>query len=261
MAERSEYPPGTFSWIDLGTPDVEAAKRFYTGLFGWEAHAMAAGEAATYVVCTLRGRRVAALFERQPQPDGLPPIWGNYISVQDADAAARRADELGGTLHGEPFDVLDAGRMAVISDPTGAMVSLWEPRSQHGAELVNEPGCLTWNELGTNDPETAGRFFSRLLGWSVDRVEGPEPPYWSIEVGGRPNGGMRQLSAPEVKAGSPSHWLAYFGVEELEAATARAGELGGQVLAGPIDMEAGRFAVLKDPQNTPFALWAGRFDP
>jgi predicted enzyme related to lactoylglutathione lyase len=260
MGERSEHPPGTFSWVDLGTPDVEAAKRFYTGLFGWETTDTPAGDADVYVVCTLGGRRVAAIFGRQPQPGGLPPMWASYVTVEDADATARRAPELGGTVHGEPFDVFDAGRMAVLSDPTGAMVSVWEPRAQIGAELVNEPGSLTWNDLGTSDPEGAAHFYSALLGWTVTAIEGAEPPYWSITLNGRGNGGMRQLSPPEVEAGSPSHWLPYFAVADLEDATTRVGEMGGAVLAGPLEVPGGRFAVIKDPQNTPFGLFAGELD-
>src|SRR3954452_3857086 len=153
MGERTKHAPGTFSWADVTTTDQDSAKRFYSGLFGWEADDQPVGDGVYYSMMRLDGRNVAAV---SPQPQqqreaGVPSMWNNYVTVESADAAAERAAELGATVHAPPFDVLEAGRMAVIQDPQGAFFMVWEPRQMFGAALVNEPGALCWNELASND--------------------------------------------------------------------------------------------------------------
>lgn len=175
MGERTHYAPGTFCWVGLATSDPAAAEQFYTSLFGWEAEELSAGEAGTYTMLRRTAHDVAILYRQQPEARaaGAPPHWTSYISVEDADATAARAAELGGTaVFREPFDVLDAGRVAAISDPTGAIVSLWQPRSRIGATLVNDVGALCWNELATTDVEQATAFFGRAAWLAVrDRRE------------------------------------------------------------------------------------------
>ena len=191
MGERTHYEPGTFCWVGLATSDPAAAEQFYAGLFGWEAERFSAGEAGTYTMLRRTAHDVAILYRQQPEARaaGAPPHWTSYISVEDADATAARAGELGGAaVFREPFDVLDAGRVAAISDPTGAIVSLWQPRSRIGATLVNDVGALCWNELATTDVERATTFFGELLGW---QYETDESGYASIRNGGRLNGGIR----------------------------------------------------------------------
>src|ERR1700756_2789601 len=160
MGERTQYTPGTFSWADLNTTDQEAAKAFYSGLFGWEITDMPAGEGVNYAMGAIDGSSVAAI---SPQPQqqreaGVPPVWNSYITVESADAALGLAIELGGHVHADAFDVLDAGRMGVVQDPQGAYFLVWEPRSNIGASLVNAPGALSWNELHTEDIDAAEDF-------------------------------------------------------------------------------------------------------
>ena len=258
MGKRARYEPGPFCWVDLATTDPAGAKAFYGELFGWVAEDTPAGEAGIYTMLRLDGDDVAALYEldAERRARGIPPHWFHYVSVEDADATATRARELGGTVFGEAFDVLDAGRMAIIQDPTGATLAAWQPRAHIGAGRVNDPGCLTWNELQTPDPETAATVYAGLFGWETERIEQDgKLVYVTIRNAGRTNGGIMPMT--DQQAGVPSHWLAYFTVPSTDAGIARVRELGGDVLAGPLDVPNGRIAVVRDPQGAAFALFEG----
>lgn len=255
MGARTGYAPGTFCWVDLTTPDQDAAKSFYTSLLGWEAQDMPAGEGVVYSMMMRDGSPVAAISPQPPQQRdaGVPPLWNSYVSVQSADAVAQRAGELGANVHAPPFDVFEAGRMAVIQDPQGAHILLWEPREHFGAALVNAPGALVWNELNTPDTDASSAFYSDLFGWEISPFEGTGEPYLSIKNAGANNGGVRELATPGV----PPHWLAYFGIEDIDQGIARVQELGGGVIAGPIDIQIAKIAIVSDPQGAIFALYAG----
>ncbi len=259
MGERMTYTPGTFSWTDLNATDQEAAKAFYTGLFGWEITDMPAGEGVMYSMAAIDGKWVAAI---SPQPQqqreaGVPPAWNSYITVESVDDTAARARELGATVHAEPFDVLQAGRMAVVQDPQGAWFLLWQPKDHIGAGLVNAPGALSWNELATPDLDGSATFYADLLGWTVTPVEGAEPPYRVVRTAdGHNNGGMRPPQPPGV----PPHWLVYFATSDIESSAAKAGELGGNVLLPPTDIGIATIAVVQDPQGAVFALYAGALE-
>jgi len=261
MGKRERYEPGTFCWVDLETTDPAGAKAFYGELFGWEAEDMPVGESGTYTVLRLDGDEVCALYElsAERREQGIPPHWFSHVSVEDADAAAARARELGGTVYGEVFDVLDAGRIAIIQDPTGAMLAAWQPRAHIGARRVNDPGCLSWNELQTRDPEAAAAFYSGLFGWETEPIEEDgKLVYVVIKNAGSSNGGIMPMT--EQHGDAPSSWLAYFTVLSCDGAVARVRELGGDVLAGPLDVGAGRIAVVSDPQGAVFALFEGETD-
>jgi uncharacterized protein len=255
MGERTEHAPGSFSWADLATTDGDAAKAFYTGLFGWEPEDNPIPEGGVYTMLRRRGKAVAALYA--PPPPGQPPAWTSYVTVASADAAADAVRQNGGTVEAEPFDVMDVGRMAVIQDPTGAFFAVWEPRASIGAEIVNEPGALTINQLNTNDPERAQEFYSGAFGWRFESVEGGDVPYWGIYNGDRLNGGMMPL---QPEGGAPPHWLVYFGSENVDDDVGRIGELGGQVLVPPMSVPGGRILVAQDPTGGVFAILSGRFD-
>jgi uncharacterized protein len=259
MGERTSYEPGTFSWADLATSDPEGAKAFYSGLFGWEIEDMPAGQGQVYSMARLDGKYVAAMSSDGAE-EGIPPHWNNYVTVASVNDAAGRARELGATVMLEPFDVLEAGRMAVIQDPTGAAICLWEPRDHIGAQRVNDPGCLTWNDLSTTDPEAAERFYSELFGWAFEQVGPPEVQYWVFANKGRRNGGMRKQGEDEVGQGVPPNWMPYFTVESSERATARVEELGGGVMVPTTEVPAGKFTVVRDPQGAFFALFEGEVD-
>ncbi len=257
MGERSAYAPGTFCWAELATTDQPAAKTFYSELLGWTAEDSPVGEGVVYSMMSRDGKQVGAIA---PQPQAqreanVPPTWNSYVSVQSADAVAERAKQLGASVHAPAFDVMQAGRMAVIQDPQGAYFMVWEPREHFGAALVNAPGALVWNELSSPDVDASGAFYGELFGWSVAPFEGSPEPYLSIKNGDANNGGIRP--APP---GTPPFWLVYFGVEDIDEGLARLGELGGSVHAGPIDIQIAKIAVVADPQGAVFALYAGELE-
>jgi predicted enzyme related to lactoylglutathione lyase len=256
MGERSRYEPGTFCWVGLATSDPAAAKAFYTGLFGWQVEDVPAGAAGTFTMLRHRRKDVALLYRQMPpaRAAGAPPHWTSFLSVQDADATAARADALGGAaLFREPFDVLGDGRVAAISDPTGAIVSLWQPRARIGATLVNDPGAWCWNELATPDVALAARFFADLLGWDYEPASGGRT---TIVNAGGVNGSMRELTGPE-----PAHWLPYFTVEDVEEPARAAERAGGRRLTPAIELDRGRYTVIADPLGAAFAVFEGDTDP
>jgi uncharacterized protein len=259
MGERTQYTPGTFSWTDLNTTDQDAAKAFYSALFGWEITDMPVGEDAVYSMAAIDGKWVGAI---SPQPQqqrdaGVPSAWNSYVTVTDADEAAARATELGATVHAPPFDVMDAGRMAVVQDPQGAWFLLWQPKDHIGAGLVNAPGALAWNELGSPDVDGSAAFYGDLLGWTTLPMEGADPPYLVVSNSdGHSNGGIR----PPAPPGTPPFWLVYFGSADLDASLAKVSELGGKVLVGNTDIGIAKIAVVQDGQGAVFALYEGRLD-
>jgi predicted enzyme related to lactoylglutathione lyase len=258
MGERTEYTPGAFSWADLTTPDQDAAKAFYSALFGWQITDMPVDESSSYSMAALDGKPVAAITPQpqQQRDNGVPPLWNSYITVQDADAAVERAKELGANIHAPAFDVMQAGRTAVIQDPQGAYLLVWQPRDHIGARLVNAPGALCWNELGSPDMEGSARFYGELFGWKTTPMEGDMPYLVIVNSDGRSNGGIR----PPMPPGAPPSWLVYFAVEDIDAAVAKVTELGGAVLGEPTDIGIARIAVVTDPQGGVLALYDGNLD-
>ena len=257
MGERTSYPSGTFSWVDLATTDVVAAKAFYGDLFGWESEDMPAGDAGTYSMQLKDGREVAGLYELGPEmpEQGTQPHWTSYVTVADVDASATRAEELGGTVVAGPFDVMEAGRMAIVRDPQGAVIGLWQAGRHPGARLVNEAGALSWNDLITPDPHASRRFYSELFGWRIEEVPGSGGYYWSIHNRESANGGLLPLD------GVPPAWKAYFATDDLDVAIASVTDAGGSVLMPPREVPAGRFGAVRDPQGAAFSLLEGRLDP
>jgi predicted enzyme related to lactoylglutathione lyase len=246
MGARESYPPGTFSWADLGTTDPAGARDFYARLLGWQAVEVPVGGERF----RLEGADVAGLHQAA---EGEPPRWTSFVTVEDADAVVARARELGGEVVTEPSDLPEAGRTALVRDPTGAVVRLWQPAGQAGAARVNDPGCLVWNELASPDPERAREFYAALLGWTA---EADETGYATIRRDGEPNGGIRPLQEDEAP-----QWLVYFTVTSVDAAADTVREAGGRVLAGPMAVTMGRIAVVADPQGAVLALFEGQVDP
>ena len=256
MGERSQYAPGTFSWVDLATTDPDAAKAFYGALFGWQAEDVPV-PGGYYSMQRVDGKDVAAIAGQPPaqRNAGVPPAWQSYVTVASADEAAQRAGELGGSVHAPAFDVMEAGRMAVIQDPEGAYFMVWEPKNHVGAGLVNAPGAFCWNELAAADLDSAPGFYSDLFGWRAEPFEGAPTRYLTIKNGQQTNGGMREKQPEE-----PPRWLVYFAVADLDAGVAKLSELGGSTIAGPFEMAMARMAVVQDPQGAVFALYAGQLE-
>ena len=256
MPDRDSYPEGTPSFVDLMTPDVDGAKSFYTALFGWDWEANDTDQpGGQYHMASLRGRTVCGLSpQAQEQVDmGLPPMWSAYITVDDIDTTAGRVESSGGSVMAPPFDVMDAGRMAVVVDPAGAVVCLWQAREHPGAEIVNEPGAFCWAELQTSDQAGAAEFFGKLVGWDAQTVDmGPMGAMTMFKLG--ENDIASAMDVP--MEGIPPHWQVYFAVADCDAACARITELGGQVLMPPMDSPPGRMAAVADPIGGVFSIIA-----
>ena len=254
MPQVTEYAPGTPSWVDLASPDADASARFYGGLFGWEAaEAGPVEETGGYRMLTLGGRNVAGLGPTQGE--GQPAMWTTYVSTDDADAVVARVREAGGQVVMDPFDVLGAGRMAVFADTAGAFISVWQPQTHHGADVVNEPGSFCWNELATRDIDVAKRFYEAVFDWRGETNAYGDSSYTEWQLGGRTIGGMIQMNE-QWPQDVPPHWMVYFAVEDVDASAAKAEELGGKIAVPPTDTPAGRFAVLNDPHGAVFSIIA-----
>jgi hypothetical protein len=258
MGERTSYTHGTFSWVENATTDQDGTKSFYATLFGWDYDDSPVGDGIYYSMAKLNGKYVAAIAPQQQDERamGVPPHWNSYITVDDVDAVSARVEELGGTLHAPPFDVMEVGRMSALSDATGAVVYLWQAKQHIGAGLVNAPGAFCWNELATRDPDVAQQFWGGLLGWNFERIDAGPMDYWSISNAGRPNGGMHRMG-DETPADVPSYWLVYFAVDSIDAATPNAG-----TPVVPKTQAGGEnaFAVFSDPAGAVFGLFEGRLD-
>ncbi len=253
MSTVTEYAPGTPSWVDLSSPDLDASAAFYGGLFGWDCiEAGDPAETGGYRMFQLRGATVAGLGPLQENAG--PPAWSTYVSVADADATAKAITDAGGTVMVPPMDVMEAGRMLVAADPTGAVFSAWQPKATIGAGIVNEPGALSWNELNTRDPDAAEPFYRAVFGWTANHNDmGGGATYTEWQLDGRSVGGMLDMRG-RVPEQIPAHWLTYFAVDDTDATVAKTTELGGAVMVPAMDIEPGRFAVVADPQGAFFAV-------
>ena len=276
MAERDGYIPGVPCWIDTSQPDPDAAAAFYGGLFGWEFEdVMPPGAEGRYLMARIRGGDVAGIGS---VPDGSPPmaVWNTYVQVESPDETANKVKSAGGATLTEPFDVMDAGRMAVFADPEGAVFCVWQPKRHKGARVINEHGALNFNGLATDDLEAARLFYGSVFGWRVLGV-GESFQAWALAAYGdhleQLQPGNRQRTAEmgvpgfedvvasidPLQDGVPAHWSVTFTVDNADEIAARAKELGGDVLAAPFDAPWVRMTVLSDPQGATFV--ASQFVP
>jgi predicted enzyme related to lactoylglutathione lyase len=252
MSERTGYAPGTPCWVDLATPDIEAAERFYGAIFGWEIPELPnSAEMGGYRRAKKDGRDVAGAMPLMQE--GQPPAWSTYVSVDDAEAIGRAVQENGGAMIAEPMAVATYGRLALFTDPEGAFFGIWEPADFAGAELVNEKGAVGWNELETRDPAAAKRFYGAVFGWEFEAESMGEMTYNVATVDGVRVAGMADIKG-RVPDEVPAHWMVYFGSVDTDEAVDKIKELGGQVMFGPVDIPAGRFAMVTDPQGAAFAV-------
>lgn len=248
-----EYPDGLFSWVDLSTTDPAGAKAFYNGLFGWEAEDLPIDGGGTYTMFRINGFDVAGMGEITPDmtAQGIPPAWASYVNHSDADAVAAKVAQAGGTMIFPPMDVMDQGRMFFATDPTGAMFGVWQPKTHIGAQLVNIPNTLVWNELQTRDVEAGKAFYEAVFGWTNESDDGG---YVMLRNNGRMQAGMLEMNEA-FGDDVPSNWAVYFLVEDLDASVKKAQELDGTILVPPMAAgEMGHFSVIQDPQGAVFTV-------
>jgi predicted enzyme related to lactoylglutathione lyase len=272
VPERDGYINGVPCWVDTAQPDPAAAAVFYGGLFGWEfEEAMPAGSAGSYLMARLRGGEVAAISSL-PEGDPAQAMWNTYIWVDNADEAAANARAAGGSVLSEPFDVMDAGRMATLADTDGAAFCVWQARQHKGARIVNEAGSLNFNVLNCRDLQAAKRFYGAVFGWTVLDLRTGD--YWTLTAYGdyleALTPGVRERAAAFGAPGfadvlaavtviaddnpaEPVHWGVTFATDDADATAAKAVELGGTVVSPPVDAPYSRLTVIRDPQGAMFS--------
>jgi len=252
MAKFESYREGTPSWVEHEAPDQAAAKEFYGGLFGWQYDdQLTDDQGGVYSLATIEGDKVAGLGGQQPGGEGQPAKWNVYLAADDVDSATERALAAGGKVLADPMDVGPAGRMAVVQDPGGATVGLWQGGETIGAERANEPGTNIWNELTVEDVDGAAAFYREVLGMEPQKQDmGDAGEYTTLHVDGKSVAGSMPL-----QPGMQPHWNVYFNVDDVDATVVRALELGAEVFAPAFDVPGiGRLGFLLDPQGASFNL-------
>jgi predicted enzyme related to lactoylglutathione lyase len=252
MSERTSYTPGTPSWVDLAAADLDAAKSFYGTLFGWT-YDESGPEYGNYNTARLNGKAVAGLAPMMGE--GMPTLWTTYIDTDNADELAGKIEDAGGSLMVKPMEVGVQGTMMVAIDPTGAAFGAWQAGVHFGAELVNEPGTLCWNELTTRDGARADSFYTTVFGYEVEqmRVDDPDFDYATYKIDGETVAG-RITMTPDFPADMPPHWTVYFAVDSAESAATTVASSGGTVLRGPFPSPYGVIATCLDPWGAAFSI-------
>lgn len=245
---------GAFATIDFAAKDFEGQSAFYERLFGWT-HSDVPTAGGPYRMFSKDGSGVAGSYPIKPEMEaaGIPSMWSTYIAVDDVNATAAKAVELGGQIIMPTQDAEGYGQFAGISDPTGGAVFLWHSAMPDVSAVYGVPGALAWNDLSSREPELAVSFFEALFGWGIQAMEGGSMPYWMITVDGEPQGGimpMPEMMPPEV----PANWLVYFGAEDVRATAEKAKALGGTIVVEPTDSSGMIWAVIEDPAGAVFGL-------
>ena len=245
----TKHDQGKFCWAELSTTDAPGAKKFYTALFGWEVEDHEMGPDMVYTMLNVNGQTAAAMY--QDNSGKAPPHWGAYISVDNVDASSARAKELGGTVVAEPFDVSVHGRMAVIQDPTGAAVCLWQATGHIGYTVINEPGAVCWNELHTRDTSAAAAFYAGMFGYGI-KESNMGMPYTELQIDGKSVAGIMSVQGDEP---IPPHWSIYFTVANCDETFTKATALGATTVVPPMDIPGvGKMALMQDPQGVYFSF-------
>ncbi|HEY7952556.1 MAG TPA: VOC family protein [Solirubrobacteraceae bacterium] len=249
-----EYAPGTPSWIELSSPDTDAAAAFYGQLMGWSATEPGPADTGGYRMFQQGEHNIAGLMGIMQE--GQPTAWSTYISVADADDTAAKVKAAGGSVIVEPMDVMDIGRMAFFADPTGAVFGVWQPKTFTGADLVNEPTSLCWNEVYTRDADANKAFYPAVFGWVAGSpaFAGAPATYTVWELDGKPVGGMMRMTDEYFPAEVPPHWSVCFAVADCDGVVAKASQLGARITSQPVAMPIGRFASIIDPQGASFTV-------
>lgn len=253
MPTRDEpWPQGTPCWVDLMVDDASRAREFYGALFGWDIQD-GPPESGGYLTALKNGRPAAGIGQKMEGHEGLPSVWTTYLEVQDVEEATAKVRTAGGQVVVEPMDVMDLGRMAYAVDPGGASFGLWQSKAMTGAGIYDEDGAFCWNELHARDYAGAKEFYSTVFGYTYDEIgDGATFAYSTFTTPGaeQSRGGIYDHSKGET----PAHWLSWFQVEDVDATTAHATELGSTVMMGPDDSPFGRMTVVQGPQGEVFGL-------
>jgi hypothetical protein len=253
--ETQAHAPGTFCWWDIATPDEDAAARFYSALFGWTYERQTMPDGKPYTMLRHQGKDLGGFWplDAAQQEQGIPPHWFSYIATDNADATAEKVLAHGGKVVMAPFDVLEAGRMAICQEPSGASFGLWQAKQHPGVGILDEPGAVCWNELASRDAAASKAFFAAVFGYTLQESEVGGTPYTVLQDGEAMRGGVLQMTAEW--GDTPSHFMTYVAVTDCDTTAARITELGGNVCVPPTDIPGiGRFAVANDPLGATFSI-------
>lgn len=256
MPTVERFAPGEFCWIEVASSNQKAANSFYAALFGWTVRDVPIGPDEVYSLLELQGRVAAGSFTISPDESaaGIPPHWHLYVAVVSADETAKKAAELGGKVVEAPFDIKDRGRAALIQDPTGAYISVWQANQRLGIGVTGEAGAFCWADLITPDQAKAKTFYEGLFGWKLKPGQEKESGYLHIMNGENYTGGVPP--AHKNSPNDPPHWLIYFEAADVDKTFQRAKDMNARVLLRPMDFEGGgRVAMLADPLGAVFALY------
>ena len=246
------WPAGTPCWVDMSVADLDAATAFYGPVIGWT-FADTGEQFGHYTLCQRDGHSAAAISPIMPDAPGPVP-WTVYVASEDAAGTAKLVTENGGSLIVEPMEIPGMGVMAIGVDAAGGAFGIWQAHGMVGFEVANEPGGVTWTDVRLTDVDAGREFYSAVFDWSYQPVPGAPDDYGTIHLtpGGDPVGGLGgMMGAPE---GTPSHWLTYFSVADVDAAAAQATDLGAATLMAPTTTEFGRMGIFTDPTGVAFAL-------
>jgi predicted enzyme related to lactoylglutathione lyase len=240
------------AWVDLATTDAEAARDFYAKLFGWSVEVSEDPQYGGYATAKLDDRSVGGIGPKQPG-DPSPAAWSLYIGTEDIDSLVKKVTDAGGNVVAPPFDVGDQGRMAVFTDPSGAFISGWQAAGM-SQFVAGVPYAFGWAELNARGLDRAVTFYETVFGWThSEQPFGEGEVYTQLEHDGVPLAGALEMN-PMIPAETPSYWLIYFNVNDVDARFQKVLELGGREMVGPQDMPGGRFAIVSDPQGAAFGI-------
>ena len=246
MPERTSYTAGSPCWVDLTVMELDGPKAFYNGLFGWD-YESSGEEMGNYTICSVNGKVVAGMMPQMPGSES-PIMWNTYLATDDLDGVLKSARDAGANVVMEPMDVPEQGRVAYMIDPTGAPIGLWQAAAHIGAQLVNEPNTVAWNELHTPDSKAADAFYSRLFPYEFEQVgDGTTFDYAVLKVG-------KEQVAGRMRSDGPAHWLPYFATAAVDDTAAKVKQQGGQVTREPEDTPYGRMGACQDPWGATFSI-------
>lgn len=255
MTDPVPYESGEFCWVDLVAHNMADAKQFYADVFGWEVADQDTKGGPRYAMFEIGGRAVAGLGEMDAamRDQGIPSMWNCYVQVDDVDAVAAKVAELGGQVQVPPMDVMDVGRLAFFSDPSGAMIATWQPGARNHTSIRNVANTMCWHELATRDLDGAKAFYGELFGWNYRKHDGSPSEYYVVDGGdGKDRGGLMAMT--EEWGDVPAHWKVYFIVEDVAKTVAAVRAAGGQVHVEPFETQVGPIAIVADSQGAGFNL-------
>ena len=251
MTNIDKHQPGTPSWFDLMTTDIEKARAFYTSIFGWQ-YEIHGDEMGKYSMAQVGGRQAAGIGQMPPGAP-FPSAWTVYFNVDSVDATADAVKSNGGNVMMGPMDVADEGRLLVASDPTGAVFGCWQPKKHGGAQIRDVHGTMGWQECHTRDADRARDFYARVFKLEPVKLDdGSGMAYWTLNRGKDMHGGIYHNT--QLPAQVPNHWLLYFCVDDTDRAVSAIKSGGGNVMQEPVDTPYGRMAVVTDPFGAAFAV-------